>query len=94
MELKFYNVPKELERVLKMGDRKARLKSLRDYMPREFTCETYARQFHTLLHMEEHKAAYVTRKEEEYVNSPFFRVDLQRYDEEAVTLEPSPGDLY
>lgn len=55
-----------------MDDRKARLKSVRDYMPREFTCETYARQFHTLLHVEEHKAAYVTRKEEEHVTHQFF----------------------
>ena len=92
MELKLYNVPKELERVLKMNDRKARTKSIRDYMPREFTCETYARQFHTLLHIEEHKAAYVTRKEEEYAHSPLCRIDLQRYDEEAVTLEPAPRE--
>lgn len=40
-------------------------------MPREFTCETYTRQFHTLLHIEEHKAAYVTRKEEEYATHHF-----------------------
>lgn len=72
VELKLYNVPKELERVLKMDDRKARLKSIRDYMPREFTCETYARQFHTLLHVEEHKAAYVTPKEEEHVTHQIF----------------------
>jgi helicase MOV-10 len=57
VKLKEYDVPKGLERVLNMDDRKARTKSVRDYMPHEFTCETYARQFHTLLHMEEHKAA-------------------------------------
>ena len=92
VELKLYKVPKELERVLKMDDRKTKMKSIRDYMPREFTCETYARQFHTLLHIEEHKAAYVTHAEEVYVHSRLFRVDLQRYDEEAVTLEPVPRE--
>ena len=69
VELKLYNVPKELERVLKMDDRKAKIKSIRDYMPREFTCETYTRQFHTLLHIEEHKSAYVIHSEGVYVHS-------------------------
>ena len=67
--LKLYDVSKELERILNMQDRKARIKSVQDYMPREFTCETYARQFHTLLHIDEHKAAYVTHTEGEYVRS-------------------------
>lgn len=71
VELKLYNVPKELERVLKMDDKKAKLKSLRVYMPREFTCETYTRQFHTLLHTEEHRAAYVRHMEGECLLTTF-----------------------
>ena len=71
VELKQYKVPKELERVLKMDNRQAKMRSIRDYMPREFTCETYTRQFHTLLHIEEHKAAYVIHAEDLYVPHDF-----------------------
>jgi len=71
VELKLYNVPNELDRVLNMSDWKAKIKSIRDYMPREFICETYARQFHTLLHIEEHKAAYVTHRGSVYPLTDF-----------------------
>lgn len=57
VKLGLYNINKNLERYLEMDDRKERLKCIRSMLPREITCETYARQFHTLLHIEEHKAA-------------------------------------
>jgi len=52
-----YDIDKTLERYLNMDDWKERMKCIRSMLPREVTCETYARQFHTLLHIEEHKSA-------------------------------------
>ena len=57
VKLSPYDINKNLERYLNMDDWKERMKCIRSMLPRELTCETYARQFHTLLHIEEHKAA-------------------------------------
>jgi len=57
VKLGSYGIDKNLERYLDMDDWKERMKCIRSMLPREVTCETYARQFHTLLHIEEHKAA-------------------------------------
>ena len=52
-----YDIDKNLERYLNMDDWKERMKCIQSMLPREVTCETYPRQFHTLLHIEEHKTA-------------------------------------
>ena len=52
-----YDIDKSLVRYLNMDDYKERMTCIRTMLPREVTCETYARQFHTLLHIEEHKSA-------------------------------------
>jgi helicase MOV-10 len=57
VKLGLYGIDKNLERYLDMDDWKERMKCIRSMLPREVTCDTYARQFHTLLHIEEHKAA-------------------------------------
>ena len=57
VKLGLYDIDKNLGRYLDMDDWKERMKCIRSMLPREVTCETYARQFHTLLHIEEHKAA-------------------------------------
>jgi helicase MOV-10 len=57
VKLGSYDIDKTLARYLNMDDWKERMKCIRSMLPREVTCETYARQFHTLLHIEEHKAA-------------------------------------
>ena len=57
VKLGSYDINKDLERYLNMDDWKERMKCIRSMLPREVTCETYPRQFHTLLWIEEHKAA-------------------------------------
>ena len=57
VKLGSYYIDKNLERYLNMDDWKERMKCIRSMLPREVTCETYPRQFHTLLHIEEHKAS-------------------------------------
>ncbi|CAG7847798.1 Probable RNA helicase SDE3; AltName: Full=Silencing defective protein 3 [Serendipita indica DSM 11827] len=75
-----YELQKGLKTILDTPSKEEKMRLLKSgFIPRTFSPQTHARLFHILLYIEEHQSA----------------IDLERYDQEDVSLDPAPReDLY